>query len=78
MAQLPLSQLGDVAWAPVSAVLVQALYNNTLISVLDFVEEALPFSDFIPTATLGWAVEYTVVGAALSFLPGFPDRKSDE
>jgi len=47
----------DIAWAPLSAALVQYLYGNGLISALALVEEALPGLDFIPTATLGWVLE---------------------
>ena len=52
----------DAAWAPVSALLVQALYGNGLLTTLDFVEEALPFTDVLPTATLGWVIQYTSLG----------------
>lgn len=33
----------DAAWAPISAILVQALYGNGIITTIDFLEEALPF-----------------------------------
>ena len=55
-------EAGDAAWAPISAVLVQALYGSALLSTIDLVEEALPFSDIVPTACIGWTVEYTPVG----------------
>lgn len=59
----------DAGWAPISATLVQALYGSKLLSTLDFFEEALPFSDAIPTACIGWTLEYTPLGAAVGFAP---------
>ena len=49
-------EAGDAAWAPISAVLVQALYGSALLSTIDLVEEALPFSDIVPTACIGECV----------------------
>jgi len=44
----------DAIWAPVSAVLLRYLFPEQLLfSVLQFVEEMLPLTDFVPTATLG-------------------------
>ena len=69
-------ELGDVAWAPTSALLVQALYGNALLSSLAFVEEALPFTDFVPTACLGWALAYTSLGEHLgTWRRGRPRRE---
>ena len=36
--------------------LSQLLYRSTCASALAFVEEALPFSDAVPTATIAWAL----------------------
>ena len=52
----------DAGWAPVSALLVQALYSSRLLSSLDFVKELLPFTDILPVASIGWALEYTPAG----------------
>lgn len=57
----------DAIWAPVSAAVVQAMYGNKLLTAVDFLEEALPFTDALPTATIGWAIEYTPVG---NVIPG--------
>ena len=59
----------DILWAPVSATLVQVLYGAYWLSALDLLEEGLPFSDFIPTACLAWAIEYTSIRRVLPFLP---------
>mmetsp|Transcript_7379 Transcript_7379/g.26261 ORF Transcript_7379/g.26261 Transcript_7379/m.26261 type:complete len:175 (+) Transcript_7379:28-552(+) len=59
-------EVEDVVWAPVSAAMVQALYGNRLLTGIDFVKEALPFTDVLPTATVGWAIQYTPLG---NFVP---------
>ncbi|RLN55972.1 hypothetical protein BBJ29_004033 [Phytophthora kernoviae] len=52
-------ELGDVLWAPVSAKMVDTLYSESSphAKYVAFVEEILPFTDFIPTATLAWLKE---------------------
>jgi hypothetical protein len=57
-------EVGDAGWAPVSAVLVQSLYGRSVLSGIDFMEEILPFTDAVPTATIGWCLEYTPLGQA--------------
>ncbi|PRP88052.1 hypothetical protein PROFUN_04480 [Planoprotostelium fungivorum] len=44
----------DVVWAPASAALVYWLYGSPLVAFANFAEEILPFTDFIPTATIAW------------------------
>ncbi len=47
-------ELIDTVWAPLSAMILFAKFGKTALpaSLLQFVEEILPFSDFIPTFTL--------------------------
>lgn len=45
-----------------------ALVGSKLLSAIDFVEEALPFSDIVPTACIGWVLEYTPAGAAVGWV----------
>ncbi len=50
----------DVVWAPLSAFLFYRMFGGKLGAfgaTLSFVEEALPFTDFIPTFTLGWIIK---------------------
>lgn len=68
-----LGEATDAGWAPVSAMLVQALYGSKLLTILDFFEEALPFSDALPTACIGWSLEFTPLGGLVGFIP--KDRK---
>jgi hypothetical protein len=57
----------DVAWAPIQTILIMALYNhNNAPSAMDYLkyvsmaEELLPFTDVLPTATIGWCMEYGI------------------
>ena len=52
-----LGEATDVAWAPISAVLVNYLFGNGVFTALAFVEELLPGFDIVPTATIAWFVE---------------------
>ena len=36
-----------------AALIVQHLYHNKYLTTINFIEEALPFTDVIPTATIG-------------------------
>ena len=55
----------DVFWAPLSSLLVFQLYGSSLLSGIALIEEGLPFTDIIPTATIGWLCQFTVLGAWL-------------
>lgn len=58
-----LGELADVLWAPVSAKLVSGMYSESSphAKYVAFFEELLPFTDFIPTATLAWCVLHIAV-----------------
>lgn len=60
-----LGELTDLAWAPVFAVCVHAMYSESspYAHYVGLIEELLPFTDIIPTATLAWVREN---GAALA------------
>jgi len=51
----------DVAWAPIQTVLISAMYDDTTPSLkyISFAEEILPFTDFVPSATIGWTKQYS-------------------
>ena len=52
----------DIIWAPYAAKKMSEMYKGKegkLASIIVFIEEILPFSDFIPTFTLMWL--YTFV-----------------
>jgi hypothetical protein len=50
----------DLAWAPMQTILIMAMYDSVApnLKYLSFVEEILPFTDIVPSATIGWAVEF--------------------
>lgn len=50
----------DLAWAPISMILVGAMYDGVMpnLKYVALAEELLPFTDIIPTATLGWLREF--------------------
>lgn len=52
-----IGEVGDAAWAPAQAVMLQMMFNANGIALLGFVEELLPFSDALPTATIAWCLE---------------------
>lgn len=47
----------DFLWAPVSALLVRFLYGSNVLGAVAFLEEILPFTDVLPTATLAFIFE---------------------
>lgn len=47
----------DMAWAPIAAYLFYRTFSGKVAklgSLIEFIEEALPFTDFIPTFTLAY------------------------
>ena len=52
-----IGEFSDVIWAPLSGMVYYRLFGGTmgkLGGIFSFLEEAIPFTDFIPTFTLGW------------------------
>ena len=53
----------DVIWAPIAGFALSKMYKGTvgkIGGVLEFVEQILPFDDFIPTFTLVWIYTYVI------------------
>jgi len=50
----------DLAWAPMSMTLVGAMYDGVMpgLKYAALIEELLPFTDWVPSATLGWVKEF--------------------
>ena len=50
----------DLVWAPVQTIFVMAMYDPVAPSLkyVSFLEEILPFTDVIPSATMGWITEF--------------------
>ena len=54
-------EFSDVIWAPISALLMARMYKGTKGKVgaaISFVEEIIPFTDFVPSFTLMWLYTY--------------------
>lgn len=53
-----LGEVTDVVWAPIAAVVLRQLFDNSnVVFLLEFVEEILPFTDVLPLATICWCIE---------------------
>lgn len=50
----------DILWAPASSYLIGALFKDTQFASLGLLEELLPGTDIIPTATLVCGVCYAI------------------
>jgi len=53
-----LGDASDFLWAPVSALLVRLLYGSNVLAAVNLLEELLPFTDVIPTATIAFLLEF--------------------
>lgn len=56
-----IGEFSDIVWAPISAWLMTKLYKGRpgkVAAVINFVEEALPGVDVVPTFTLMWLYTY--------------------
>ncbi|MEO6358094.1 MAG: hypothetical protein ABIU77_24810 [Ferruginibacter sp.] len=53
-------ELGDVLWAPISAITFVFTFGRAGLvgGMFNFVEEILPGTDFIPTYTIMWLINY--------------------
>mmetsp|Transcript_119666 Transcript_119666/g.334003 ORF Transcript_119666/g.334003 Transcript_119666/m.334003 type:complete len:438 (+) Transcript_119666:70-1383(+) len=47
----------DLAYAPAQAVALKLLFSSNSVAVIGLVEELLPFTDLLPTATIAWVLE---------------------
>ncbi len=59
-------EFADIVWAPVSAFIFYKMFGGRIGligSVLNFVEEALPFTDAIPSFTIAWLVRKSELAA---------------
>lgn len=54
-----LGEFSDLIWAPISGLLFYQLFGGwkgALGGMFSFAEEILPFTDFIPSFTIGWVL----------------------
>ena len=60
-----LGEIGDVIWAPLSAMIFFRMFGGwkgAVGGVFNFIEEILPGTDFIPSFTLMWLWQYLKEG----------------
>ena len=53
----------DIVWAPLSAYLMTKMYKGKegkIAGIVSLIEEAIPFSDVIPTFTIMWFYSYVI------------------
>ena len=58
-----IGEFSDVVWAPLSGYLMTQMYKGRLgrvAGVIEFAEEFLPFTDYLPTFTLTWIYYYKI------------------
>jgi hypothetical protein len=56
-----LGEFSDLVWAPISAMLFYKMFGGKMGffgGICSFLEELLPFTDFIPTFTIAWVMRY--------------------
>jgi hypothetical protein len=56
-----LGEIGDLLWAPIAGYMMTRIYKGAsgkVAGVFAFLEEIIPFTDFIPTFTLMWIYTY--------------------
>ena len=56
-----IGEFSDVIWAPVSGFLLAWMYkgkSGKIGGIFSFIEEAIPFTDIIPTFTIMWFYTY--------------------
>merc|ERR1719498_997603 len=55
---LLLGEVVDLWWAPLFGFFLQYMFGSVFMTSLGAVEELLPFTDFVPTATLCWCLAH--------------------
>jgi hypothetical protein len=53
-----LGELGDIVFAPVSAIVFYTMFGSWKGALFNFTEEIIPGTDFIPTFTIMWIWQY--------------------
>lgn len=60
-----IGEFSDVIWAPLAGFLMAKMYEGRVgktAAILTFVEEIIPFTDFIPSFTITWIYTYWFKG----------------
>merc|ERR1711974_432005 len=51
-----IGEIADFAWAPFFAWFLQFMFGSYFITAAGAIEEIMPFTDFIPVATIAWFI----------------------
>ena len=76
-----LGELADLGYGPLEGIILNALFKSGSLAALGTVEEVLPFTDALPTATIGWVLETFFAESPLGQFFGLQhpeDRKEAE
>lgn len=57
-----LGEAADVIIAPIVSILIYAVHRTTFGAIAGFLEEIIPFTDIIPSATIIWFYRYFLKG----------------
>jgi hypothetical protein len=57
-----IGEMIDIAWAPLSAIILYLMYGSIFASLIQALEEVAPGTDIIPTATITWIFMYVKGG----------------
>lgn len=72
-----IGELEDVAWAPISAYLLNLIFGSSVVSTLEFAKEILPGTDILPVATFAWVLQNIFVDSPITGVLGL-GRKPEE
>jgi len=53
-----LGELGDIVFAPISAIVFYTMFGSWKGALFNFTEEIIPGTDFIPSFTIMWVWKY--------------------
>ena len=73
-----LGEAVDVFYAPLEAFFLARLFRSNAIATIGLVEEGLPFTDAIPTATLAWVLETFFAETWIGKLLGLEQPEKDD
>lgn len=57
-----LGETADIIIAPIVSILIYAVHRTTFGAIAGFLEEIIPFTDIIPSATIIWFYRYFLKG----------------
>merc|ERR1711976_849527 len=55
---LVIGEFTDLWWAPMSGFFLHYMFGSAMVTSMGALEEFLPFTDILPTATVAWCIMY--------------------